>query len=338
MGSSQGSVLGPVLFCRHSQAPSEVIFQSRCGHHKCADNTLVRRSSTPFFFLFSFFFFSFFFFVYRCLTLRSVLTLLGDQWRMTGNRLKLNNDKTEGLLVGYRRRVSVSQDNHLRVGNHDISFKGHVENLGVYTDAVLFMVKHTDHISRSAYLEIRRISSIRHLLTTKAAAQPMCSFVLSQLDYCNSLFIDIKWDQMYRLQKVQCHAAKVVFRKSRHVHVRPLLKALHWLPVKDMIIFKIATFVFRVVVVVVFYGTLPPYLSLFLSVYTPSRTLRSSSDGGRKKKKELSCARWKLTGFGYRSFSVQAPLVWNNLPAHIRHCSSLSQFKTSLKTTLFTSA
>ena len=50
MGSSQGSVLGPVLFCRHSQAPSEVIFQSRCGHHKCADNTLVRRSSTPFFY------------------------------------------------------------------------------------------------------------------------------------------------------------------------------------------------------------------------------------------------------------------------------------------------
>ena len=42
-----------------------------------------------------------------------------------------------------------------------------------------------------------------------------------------------------------------------------------------------------------------------------------------------SCARWKLKGFGYRSLSVQAPFVWNNLPAHIRHCSSPSQFKTS---------
>ena len=44
----------------------------------------------------------------------------------------------------------------------------------------------------------------------------------------------------------------------------------------------------------------------------------------------LSCARRKLKGFGYRSFSVLAPLVWNNLPAHIPHCSSLSQFRTSL--------
>ena len=33
-----------------------------------------------------------------------------------------------------------------------------------------------------------------------------------------------------------------------------------------------------------------------------------------------------LKEFGYRLFSVQVPLVWNNLPAHIRHCSSLSQF------------
>ena len=52
----------------------------------------------------------------------------------------------------------------------------------VYIDATLSMVKHTDHISRSAHLEMRRISSVRHLLTTKATAQLMSSFVLSRLD------------------------------------------------------------------------------------------------------------------------------------------------------------
>ena len=51
---------------------------------------------------------------------------------MTGNRLKLNNDKTEALVVGSRRRVSVSQDSHLRVGSRGISFKSHVKSLGVY--------------------------------------------------------------------------------------------------------------------------------------------------------------------------------------------------------------
>ena len=118
----------------------------------------------------------------------------------------------------------MSQDSHLRVGSHDISFKSHVKSLGVYIDATLSTAKRTDHISRSAYLEIRRISSVRHLLTRKATVQLISSFGLSRLGYCNSLLIDITSDQMYRLKKYQNHAAKVVFRKSKHVHVKPLLK------------------------------------------------------------------------------------------------------------------
>ena len=95
----------------------------------------------------------------------------------------------------------MSQDSRLRVGSHDISFKSHVKSLGLHIDATLSMAKHTDHISHSVYLEIRRISSVCHLLTKKATVQLMCSFVLSRLDYCNSLLIDITSDQMYRLQK-----------------------------------------------------------------------------------------------------------------------------------------
>ena len=133
---------------------------------------------------------------------------------MTGIGLKLNNDKTEALVVVSRRRVSVSQDSHLRVGSHDISFESHVKSLGVNTDATLSMAKHTDHISRSAYLEISRISPVCHLLMRKATVQLMCSFVLSRLDYCNSLLIDITSDQMYCLQKIQNHAASCFSRKQ----------------------------------------------------------------------------------------------------------------------------
>ena len=43
----------------------------------------------------------------------------------------------------------------------------------------LSMVKHIDRMSRSVDLVIRRISSIRHLPTTKTTAQLICSFVLS---------------------------------------------------------------------------------------------------------------------------------------------------------------
>ena len=131
------------------------------------------------------------------------------------------------------------------------------------------------------------------------------------------------------LKKNQNRAAIVVFRRSRREHITPLLNKKNCrLPVKERILFKIATFAFGF-----FDGTLPPYLSSCVSVYTPSHTLHSSSD-----EKTLSSAKWKLEGFGHWSFSVQAPLVWNSLPPHIWHSCSVSQLKTFLKTFLFTSA
>ena len=57
------------------------------------------------------------------------------------------------------------------------------------------------------------------------------------------------------------------------------------------------------------------------------------------KKTTLSWARWKLNGFGYRSFSVQTRFLCLEqlFLSYIRDCSYLSQFKTSLLTLLFTS-
>ena len=73
----------------------------------------------------------------------------------------------------------------MRVGSPEISVKSRVKSRRVDIDAALSMgmAKQIDHISRSAYLQIRRISSVHHLLTRKATLQPMCSFVLSHLDY-----------------------------------------------------------------------------------------------------------------------------------------------------------
>ena len=45
------------------------------------------------------------------------------------------------------------------------------------------MDKHVTNI----YAELRRINSIRHLLTVNATQTLVSAFVLSKLDYCNSL-------------------------------------------------------------------------------------------------------------------------------------------------------
>ena len=67
---------------------------------------------------------------------------------------------------------------------------------------------------RSANFELRRISSIRHLLSTNASKILVSAFVLSRLDYCNSLLVGCSQYLLNKLQKVQNNAARLVLRVS----------------------------------------------------------------------------------------------------------------------------
>ena len=77
-------------------------------------------------------------------------------------------------------------------------------------------------------------------------------------------------------------------------------------------------------------GSGPAYLSELLHVYTPSPTLRSSSDT-----RMLEIQQYKRKTHGFRIFSCFGPHIWNSLPQDLRHCSTLSSFKAKLKTFLF---
>ena len=117
--------------------------------------------------------------------------------------------KTNLFWLDLVKGSALSQENHLRVGSLEISFKDHVKNLGVYINATLSMVKHIDHISRSACLEIRGMSSIRHRRTTKATAHLMCSFVLSRLDFFSFSFL-----MTNGVRYTACKKFKITRRKS----------------------------------------------------------------------------------------------------------------------------
>ena len=189
------------------------------------------------------------------------------------------------------------------------------------------MQQHISSVCRAAYLELRRIASIRPYLTQSATAQLVSSAITSRLDYCNSILAGLPLKQISRLQRVQNNAAKLVLRKSKYDHVTPLLQELHWLPIKFRPQYKIATFVYRF-----FDGSLPGYLSQTLCAYEPTRNLRSSCE------KLLKVPKRNTKTFGERSFSFLAPSVWNSLPSGLRNSSTLPLFKSRLKTHLFTTA
>ena len=133
---------------------------------------------------------------------------------------------------------------------------------------------------------------------------------------------------LHRLQRIQNSLARVVIPSTKfRDHIKPVLKKLHWLPIKQRIKFKIGVLTFKTL------NTLQPsYLTELLNLHKPRRSLRSSSD------EHLLDVPLIKSKIGSRSFSCAAPEIWNSLPYHLRKNNNLSYFTSHLKATLFDDA
>jgi len=189
------------------------------------------------------------------------------------------------------------------------------------------MANHVAALSRSCFLHLRRlIRAIKQSLTSNATRTLVHAFVSGRLDSCNSLLAGVSSQLLQRLQVVQNAAARLVTGARRSEHMTPVLRHLHWLPVRHRIIFKTAVLVYKCL-----HGMAPQYLQLHCEPTSTvtTRRLRSAYSG------RLTVPRTR-TNYGDRSFAVQGPRVWNSLPVEIRTPDiSLATFRNRLKTFLF---
>ena len=80
---------------------------------------------------------------------------------MTHNKLKLNGDKTEALIIPAPRiSVSIPLPDSLTFGNSTVRFSQSAKYLGVTLEMHLTMTAHVVNLIRTATFELRRINSI----------------------------------------------------------------------------------------------------------------------------------------------------------------------------------
>ena len=88
-----------------------------------------------------------------------------------------------------------------------------------------------------------------------------CAFVISKLDYCNSLLSGCPQYIFDKIQKVQNSAARLVLKARNRNNVQPLLQKLYWLSVCSRVRYKLGTLCYNS-----FSEVFPVYLSDILTV------------------------------------------------------------------------
>ena len=164
------------------------------------------------------------------------------------SRLRLNPAKTQISWLGSKHLVSDIAVTQVPVLASSVTVADSARDLGVVIDSCLTMADHVSAICRSGYFQLRPVAGS---LTADAAKTIVHAFVACRLDYCNSLLHGIT-DSLFRwLQSIQNAAARLITGTRRRDHITPVLRDLHWLPVRRCVNYKLALLV---------YSRAPPYL------------------------------------------------------------------------------
>ena len=306
-GAPQGSVLGPKFFNAYVRSQPSVFESCNFKSSAFADDSNGRKTFALTF-------------QYNVIT-NDVPNCVDNivKW-MNEKFLKINPDKTEIVLF---HPDSQRDDVIIRgttIGGQCIRFSRETKNVGVWLDENLNFDSHINRTVSYCYKLLKDIGRIRNVLTDDHTEQLVHAVTSSRLDYCNSLFFNMNKSNIYKLQKVQNAAARIVVRRGKRHSVTDIFASLHWLRIEARIVFKILLLVHKCIV-----GKCSKNLLIKYKKYNC------------RPDEILMLERNKVyTKYGKRTFDYASSRLWNVLPVCLRTTDDTDSFKKGIKTILFT--
>ena len=137
-------------------------------------------------------------------------------------------------------------------------------------------------------------------------------FIISRVDYCNSILAGVPKYQLDRLQSILNVAARMLFGYSRYDHITPLLRdRLDWLWATWRIDFKRCVMLFKAR-----HGITPGYISDYCVKVSTNRWRSSPCSASH------NCLvvppPSKTIKFGERLFGISGLTTWNSLPDSVK--------------------
>jgi len=187
-------------------------------------------------------------------------------------------------------------------------------------------VKHIDHVKslcQACFFQLRQFRQVRWSLTAETTTS-----AASRLDYCNSLLYGISDDLPKKLSCLE-PSSSLAADTRKFDHSRPVLRELHWLPIRKRIVYKLAVMIYKCTGM---HGLAPRDLAVGCVPVTSlvsRRQFRSAESG-------CLVVTGVRTALGTRNFAVAKDKICNSLSADLwLHLTSLQTFGHRLKRYLF---
>ena len=107
---------------------------------------------------------------------------MSAQFWMTNNMLKVNESKTEFIILGKLSNLKKVGHTSMMLNGSEINSTKTIVNLGVVFDEELSMSNQVSSPCQKMFYQIKMISFYRKFMTQEVAAHLMVSLVLSKID------------------------------------------------------------------------------------------------------------------------------------------------------------
>ena len=306
-GVPQGSILGPLLFVLYVHDLVDIAKSHGFKANLYADDSSIYVGFNPL--------------METTNTMLSLQNCISDiQCWMNKNFLKINIDKTQVIFFGRYQELNLYSV-EIKLGIK--SFKSEestVKSLGVILDSKLSMNAMVSYITKTCYNNLKKLQSIRFYIPEHTKIMLIKSLIISRIDYCSILLVNVAKTVISRLQRIINAAVRFVYKLRRSQSVREYVKRAHILPMESRIKYKCCITVFKII-----HGLSAEYLTDMINPNIINRTnLRSGTDTLiLRKPGTVKC--------------IEHGMIenWNSLPKQIRHLRTIDIFEKELKTYFF---
>lgn len=298
IGVPQGSILGPLLYIIYTNDFINSLSSSQAYIY--ADDTAITVSDND---------------ATRALETMQEELSSASSW-FAANKLKLNAAKTQLCLFGTPQQLRCFREattTQVVINDAVIRESKFVNYLGVTLDNNMTFDDHIKSLSGKLTRTLGILSNIKHLMPMNIRKQVYNGLILSNLDYCSTIWGHTSKKNIRRLEKILNRTCRNVLDiRDRKYSATEMYKALKWLPLKEKLEYNKAVDCYKIVTKM---------------YHTPLDFIRSDTLHHHNLRQQTLYVEQPNTTMGKRKLAYMIPHLWNSFSEQLKQTRCASIFK-----------